>query len=101
MTRYAEPQQNLGEGITKLSQVVDDFSSKLDLPLNIQTVESVDADHRQMTKFASSEDAGYRAIVSVLKKFIRSDVQNKVPLSIRSKPRKETVAAVSVPSTNG
>jgi hypothetical protein len=53
-------------------QVVDDFSSKLDLPRAIETVESVDADHMQMARCRSRDDAQYRAVMGVLKRFVRS-----------------------------
>lgn len=53
-------------------QVVDDFSSKLDLPRAIETVESIDANHMQMARCVSRDDARYRAVGGVLKKFVRS-----------------------------
>lgn len=52
--------------------MVDDFSSKLDLPRAIETVESIDANHMQMARCRSRDDAQYRAIVGVLKKFVQS-----------------------------
>ncbi|KAH7115658.1 hypothetical protein EDB81DRAFT_669134 [Dactylonectria macrodidyma] len=58
-----------GHGV---SGVVGDFSSKLDLPRELETVETIDADHRQMVKCASRDDARYRAISGVLKQFLRS-----------------------------
>jgi hypothetical protein len=45
---------------------VDDYSSKLDFPSGVETVETIHGDHRQMAKFASKEDQGYRAIASIL-----------------------------------
>jgi hypothetical protein len=62
-------------------QVVDDFSSKLDLPRAIETVESIDADHMQMARCGSRDDARYRAIVGVLKKFVRSGLPGGVGTS--------------------
>ncbi|KAH7153371.1 hypothetical protein EDB81DRAFT_687534 [Dactylonectria macrodidyma] len=59
-------------------KVVDDHSSRLGLPRAIETVESIDADHGQMTKFARKEDPGYRAIFGVVKQFIRSHSQIEV-----------------------
>lgn len=44
-------------------------------------MESIDADHRQMTKFADKGDPGYRAIAGVLKQFIRSGLHNVVSKS--------------------
>ena len=60
---------------------MDDFSSKLDLPKEIETVESIDANHRQMTKFCSKDDSGYRAISGVIKNFIRKEM-NKNDISL-------------------
>ncbi|KAK5994162.1 FAD-dependent monooxygenase prx3 [Cladobotryum mycophilum] len=54
------------------AKVVDDFSSKVDLPSTLETVESIDADHRQMVKCTSKDDDRYRAILGVLKQSIRS-----------------------------
>jgi hypothetical protein len=54
--------------------VVDDFSSKLDLPRRLETVESIDANHMQMARCSDKADPRYRAIVGVLKQFIRSMV---------------------------
>ena len=50
--------------------MVDDFSSKVDLPSEQETVETIDANHMQMTKFSSRDDSGYRAVSGVLKTFI-------------------------------
>jgi hypothetical protein len=57
--------------------VVDDFSSKLDLPKELETVESIDANHVQMTKYSSKDDAGYRAILGVLKGSMRRELNKK------------------------
>lgn len=59
-------------------KVVDDFSSKLDLPQTLETVESIDASHRQMARYNSKNDQGYRAISSVLKSFIRQKLETIV-----------------------
>lgn len=53
-------------------QVVDDFSSKLDLPISLETVESMDANHMQMARCSNRADQRYKDILSVLKQFIRS-----------------------------
>ncbi|KAH0566263.1 hypothetical protein GP486_000338 [Trichoglossum hirsutum] len=55
-------------------KVVDDFSSKLDLPRNLETVESIDANHVQMARYCSKDDQGYRAVSGVLKSFIRQEL---------------------------
>ncbi|KAK4244388.1 putative kinesin light chain [Corynascus novoguineensis] len=52
------------------NKVVDDFSSKLDLPRSIETVESIDANHMQMARCTDRADPQYRAIVGVLQQFI-------------------------------
>lgn len=62
------------KGITGIKglhgKVVDDFSSKLGLSRATETVESIDADHRQMARCKSRSDSQYRAIFGVLKKFV-------------------------------
>ncbi|RDW69812.1 hypothetical protein BP6252_08832 [Coleophoma cylindrospora] len=59
------------------NKVVDDFSSKLGLPRSIETVESINANHMQMVKCSDKRDLQYRAIVGVLKHFIRNIVLEK------------------------
>ncbi|KAH7133076.1 hypothetical protein B0J13DRAFT_93028 [Dactylonectria estremocensis] len=74
-------------GVKGLSgKVVDDHSSKLGLPKAIETVESIDADHGQMTKFVRKEDPGYRAICGVVKHFIRSRSSNEVQMEYVTTP---------------
>lgn len=51
---------------------MDDYSSKLDLPRPLETVESIDANHMQMARCSDRTDPRYRAIVGVLKHFMRS-----------------------------
>jgi hypothetical protein len=58
-------------------QVVDDFSSILDLPRVLETVESIDANHMQMARCRSRDDAHYRAILGILKQFIREEAPTK------------------------
>ena len=59
---------------------MDDFSSKLDLPRTLETVESIDANHMQMARYSSKDDQGYRAISNVLKSFIRKELESiKIP----------------------
>lgn len=57
-------------------KVVDDFSSKLDLPTALETVESIDANHMQMARYYSKNDQGYRAISGVLKSFVRQELNS-------------------------
>ena len=56
-------------------KVVSDFSSKLDLPESLETVESIDANHVQMAKCRSRADPQYRVISKVLQQFIRMGLQ--------------------------
>ncbi|KAL2672302.1 hypothetical protein Neosp_013005 [[Neocosmospora] mangrovei] len=70
-------------------KVVDDFSSKFDLPPTIQTVESIDADHSRMTKFSDQDDPGYSAVLGVLRQFERS----------RPEPRTERQGEARVEAT--
>jgi hypothetical protein len=53
---------------------VDDFSSKLDLPKKLETVESIDANHMEMARCYNKDDSRYRAISGVLKRFIRKEL---------------------------
>ena len=57
--------------------MVDDFSSKLDLPQAVETVESIDANHMQMASYSSRDDQGYRAIVGVLKACMRKELKTQ------------------------
>ena len=57
--------------------MVDDFSSKLDLPQAIETVESVDANHMQMARYSSKDDQGYRAIAGILKAYVRNELESQ------------------------
>ncbi|KAF4468122.1 kinesin light chain [Fusarium albosuccineum] len=59
-----------------IGKVVDDESSKLDLPPDIETIESINADHSQMTKFANRNDEGYRAILNVLKRCVDAELNS-------------------------
>jgi hypothetical protein len=61
--------------------VVDDFSSKLDLPRALETVESIDANHMQMARYSSKDDQGYRAISGILKAFVRKELESQQILS--------------------
>jgi hypothetical protein len=54
--------------------VVDDFSSKVDLPAALETVETIDANHMQIARYRSKDDSGYRAISGVLKAFVRKEL---------------------------
>ena len=70
-------------------KVVDDFSSKVDLPSAQETVETIDANHTQMTKYNSKDDSAYRAVSGVLKAFIggllkaQEVVPREAPLPLR------------------
>jgi hypothetical protein len=57
--------------------VVEDFSSKLDLPRALETVESIDANHMQMVRYNSKDDQGYRAILGILNGFIRQGLESQ------------------------
>lgn len=75
-------------------KVVDDFSSKFDLPPTIQTVESIDADHSHMTKFSDKDDSGYRAVLGVLRQFARSKPQPRTEQQLEAKVEAVTVTPV-------
>lgn len=88
--------------LTAGCQVVDDFSSKLDLPSALETVETIDADHSQMIKFADREDAGYRAVSGTLRKFIRAYFQedNSTPEVIAAAATAVPVVPPEIPDTS-
>ncbi|TEY29165.1 hypothetical protein BOTCAL_0965g00010 [Botryotinia calthae] len=52
------------------SKVVNDFSSKLDLPQTLETVESIDANHMEMARCSNRAEPQYRAILGVLRQNI-------------------------------
>ena len=58
---------------------MDDLSSKLDLPRNIETVETLDANHMQMARCSSQNDPRYIAIASVLKQNAGSTLSPREP----------------------
>ena len=64
-------------------QVVDDFSSKIGLPGMLETPERIDANHIQIAKCEDRSDESYRAIVAVLKQFLKKR-DPRADLSIRS-----------------
>jgi hypothetical protein len=56
---------------------VDNFSSKLDLAREQETVETIDANHMEMARCSSRDDACYRQICGVLKQFIRTRLSSR------------------------
>ncbi|KAJ6198058.1 hypothetical protein J3E72DRAFT_384946 [Bipolaris maydis] len=73
-------------GVTGVSglegKVVDNFSSKLDLPREFETVESIDANHMQMARCISRDDQVYRAVSGVLKAYVKQELKNQQTPSI-------------------
>lgn len=64
----------------------------------METVESIDADHRQMARCKSRSDSPYRAIFGVLKMFIPADAPSGDGLiSQASKLSSGGVAEVDAP----
>ncbi|RYO74827.1 hypothetical protein DL764_010710 [Monosporascus ibericus] len=53
-------------------KVVSDFSSKVGLPEQLETVERTDANHMQMARCSDKTDQQYRVISRVLTQFIRT-----------------------------
>ncbi|RYP43653.1 hypothetical protein DL768_009806 [Monosporascus sp. mg162] len=53
-------------------KVVSDFSSKVGLPEQFETVERIDANHMQMARCNDKKDQQYRVICKVLTQFIRT-----------------------------
>lgn len=58
-------------------QVVDDYSSKLDLPKSQEVVDNLDANHMQMARCRDRSDPQYRFIFRVLERFMRSQARDK------------------------
>lgn len=57
--------------------IVNDFSSKLDLPQTLETVESIDANHMEMARCSNRAESQYRAILGVLRQVIHNLSLNK------------------------
>ncbi|KAI2628042.1 hypothetical protein GGS26DRAFT_131200 [Hypomontagnella submonticulosa] len=70
-----------GRGMTGVrgfhGRVVEPSSAKLDFPKDIETVESIDADHREMARYSQTSDEGYTAVKEVLTRFI-AKISNEV-----------------------
>ncbi|KAF9775442.1 hypothetical protein IL306_006450, partial [Fusarium sp. DS 682] len=66
--------QESREIVSLRGKVVEGDSSYLGIG-DRETVETIDADHRTMTKFHKRSDEGYRAVSGVLKSFIRKHLQ--------------------------
>ncbi|KAI0452034.1 hypothetical protein F5B21DRAFT_355977 [Xylaria acuta] len=79
-----------------VGKVVDDYSSKVDLPPQFETVESIDANHMQMARCRNKTDAQYRDIVGVLKQFIRSGILSNDNIKAR-----ESIPATHIESERG
>ncbi|KAI9715644.1 MAG: hypothetical protein M1812_005796 [Candelaria pacifica] len=84
-------------------KVVDNVSSKLDLP-GLETVESIDANHMQIARCKDRSDECYRAIVGVLKQFLRRDcVSADLPIrsdtNIQQEEISRTIKDVESPRT--
>ncbi|OAF60699.1 hypothetical protein VC83_03636 [Pseudogymnoascus destructans] len=69
------------------SKVVDNFSSKLDLAREQETVETIDANHMEMARCSSRDDARYRQICGVLKQFVRTGLPSRETNSVNNKDR--------------
>ncbi|KAI1170462.1 hypothetical protein F4777DRAFT_583864 [Nemania sp. FL0916] len=55
-------------------KIVEDFSSTVGLPQQLEMTESIDANHMQMARCRDKTDPRYQAISGVLTQFIRSDI---------------------------
>ncbi|KFY28037.1 hypothetical protein V491_00670 [Pseudogymnoascus sp. VKM F-3775] len=69
------------------NKVVDNFSSKLDLSREQETVETIDANHMEMARCNSRDDASYRQIYGVLKQFIRARLSSRETNTADNKDR--------------
>ncbi|KFZ18653.1 hypothetical protein V501_01091 [Pseudogymnoascus sp. VKM F-4519 (FW-2642)] len=79
------------------SKVVDNFSSKLDLARGQETVETIDANHMEMARCSSRDDARYRQICGVLKQFIRTGLSTKETNSADNKDKSSLAKLFIVP----
>ena len=52
-------------------QVVEDFSSKIDVATPMQIHEVIDGHHRDMIRYRTAQDAGYRKVVSALRDYLK------------------------------
>ncbi|KAI9685382.1 MAG: hypothetical protein M1822_004513 [Bathelium mastoideum] len=90
-------------GMKGLDQkVVDDFSSKLDLPNPLEIVESIDANHMQMARYSSNEDEGYIAVSGILREFVRqeSGSQQTSPANVPNTASSDVLFMVPFPKDN-
>jgi hypothetical protein len=55
--------------LTIIPEVVDDWSSRFD-DHPMQTVEVIDASHRDMARFRSEQDPGFRQVIAALRNYI-------------------------------
>ncbi|KAI0145536.1 hypothetical protein GGR57DRAFT_506731 [Xylariaceae sp. FL1272] len=78
------------------NKIVDDYSSKVGLASPFEIVESVDANHMEMARCRSKTAPQYRAIVGVLKQFMR----NRTASGDESRTQRSDTAA-QVASTRG
>ncbi|KAF2195155.1 TPR-like protein [Zopfia rhizophila CBS 207.26] len=53
-----------------IGKVVEDFSSKIDDATPMQIHEVIDGHHRNMIRFRTAQDAGYRKVISALKQYM-------------------------------
>ncbi|KAL2117162.1 hypothetical protein VTJ04DRAFT_9330 [Mycothermus thermophilus] len=53
-------------------RIIEPFSSRLDLGSELETTETIHANHQDMVRFSQKDDEGYNALRSVLRKCIRS-----------------------------
>ncbi|OBT40517.1 hypothetical protein VE00_08999 [Pseudogymnoascus sp. WSF 3629] len=79
------------------SKVVDNFSSKLDLAREQETVETIDANHMEMARCSSRDDACYRQICGVLKQFIRTGLSSRETNSADNKDKSSLAKPFIVP----
>ncbi|KFY18132.1 hypothetical protein V492_00124 [Pseudogymnoascus sp. VKM F-4246] len=79
------------------SKVVDNFSSKLDLAREQETVETIDANHMEMARCSSRDEACYRQMYGVLKQFIRTGLPSRETNSADNNDRSSLAKQFIVP----
>ncbi|KAH6653249.1 hypothetical protein BKA67DRAFT_312556 [Truncatella angustata] len=84
-------------GVKGLSgKVVDDYSSKLGLVGQFETVESIDANHMQMVRCSHKNDPQYRAILGVLRQFVRQKLGDVAPERWKIYPKQDSTEGVPI-----
>ncbi|OTA70590.1 hypothetical protein K449DRAFT_15352 [Hypoxylon sp. EC38] len=81
------------------NKVVDDYSSKLGLPSELEIVQSIDANHREMARCKNRNDPQYRDILSVLSHITRHISMETLELACEASVPSTLLPNMSEPET--